>query len=245
MKSSVVKQDPARALAFAEAELAAEHAAIDDLEGQRAAALLTDACDLAEVKLLEGRLNERRQTASLLADRIAALEVRARQCRAEQLRQERQAAINKVIAPALADMDDLGQKTEQALLQFIELYGRFFERRNAIIATWPAGVQRPPFAGLHFAALGRLFDRPYPTPEHVTQALGYFAKDIANGVAVETARYLSAVRNVALDIEDEAQHDRAHSRRVRHHQPAAARIDSGSGGTGTGCGCCGRHDDTG
>jgi hypothetical protein len=203
MKLPMLKRDTKAKLEATIAEQSAAQAKLAAWQAERRATL-TDAEDLGVVHKLDAQIDAVRRTIATCTDRIAALEAQLRRERADQLEKDRLAAINSTIVPALAELDALGRDAEAALRRFIEIYTRFFEKRNDIASNWPASLPRPQYSTLHFAALARLFDRTYASPAHVTQALGYFAKDIAAQVAAETERFLEAVRESRIAaIEDD------------------------------------------
>jgi hypothetical protein len=198
----LLKRDTKAKLDATIAEQSAAEAKLATWRAERAATLTSD--DIGVVHKLDAQIEAVRRTIATCADRIAALESQHRRERADQLEKDRLAAIDNMIVPALAELEALGRDAERALLQFIKSYTQFFERRNAITSNWPAAVPRPPYAALHFAALARLFDRSYSTPDHVAQSLGYFAKSIAQEITAETERFLDAVRESRIaDIEND------------------------------------------
>jgi hypothetical protein len=196
--TDVLRRDPIAALETAKAALAAEQSAIVELERQRPE-LLPDA-DLEEVKKLDRRIVDRQAAATVLAERIAALETRAQQYRADQREQQRRKAVDDVLAPAVAELVKDAAELEAALLTAVDKYRAIFDRRAGIVRQMPLGVPRPPYNNLALGYLSRsLFEhfQNWNGASFVSR-LSSRAKQVRTSVEREAEEFLTACRTVPL-----------------------------------------------
>jgi hypothetical protein len=135
---------PAGARDRARSELAAVKASIAELEGQRKPLLVAED-GIARVRELDRKIAEHRDTAVVLADRIRALGGEVRRTELARLEQERAAAIDNVIAPAMAKIAALAADMELAVTAMSEKFAALSRARDDLFNQWPAAAPRSPY----------------------------------------------------------------------------------------------------
>jgi hypothetical protein len=191
---AIFERSPAAKIATTRTLLMSSAARIATLERNRGAALVGD--NIETVRDIDRELDEQRRASATYRDRIAALEAaQRRQDHAERVRQHHE-AIDKIVAPAIAEYVQHGAELQKAFLHFLDLWEQVPEKRSAVHLGWPAAASRPPFSDLHIDNRTNPFD-------HVTN-VRYSAKQIAERIATNGAHFIEDCHKVAIpDPEDD------------------------------------------
>jgi chromosome segregation ATPase len=147
------KTDPAVARDKARAELATAEIRLEQLAGQRAAALAGAEASIPDIRKLDQEAEEARATGALLHERIRKLNAAVRKDELERLERARDAAVAKVIEPQLLAIKKLGVDLEQAVSMLSESYSALIAATESLNATWPSAVPRPAFWSGAFSLL--------------------------------------------------------------------------------------------
>jgi hypothetical protein len=147
LMSKVVKtfrSGPRGARARAREELAVARAAIAELEGQRPALLVAED-SIARVREVDRKIAEHRDNEAALQDRIKALGGAVRKAERARLESERETAIADVVQPRLLRIAELAGVLETAVAAMSAAFAELEAERNALFASWPDSVPRPPY----------------------------------------------------------------------------------------------------
>jgi hypothetical protein len=132
----------AASLQKAIAERDSAEAKLAELHTKRAAVLLD--AELTEVEAIDRQIEAAHRTASVLADKILALDAR--------LHAEERAAQEKAYAADVAAIERLlplreaaAVEAEAAMKALSSAARKFRDVNNSIVAQWPASVQRPSY----------------------------------------------------------------------------------------------------
>ena len=186
---TVSKRDPAPKLKTTRELLAANEAKIVTLEAERPTVLVGDSIEA--VRDIDRQLGELRNASAAYRDRIAALEEEERrQDHALRVR-EQQEAIDKIVAPAVAEYVAHGAELQKAFLHFLDLFEGLEAKRSAVHAVWPAAVPRPN-SDLWVSHRGDPFNG------HHISNIRHSAKKIAEQIAANGASFLAACRQVKI-----------------------------------------------
>jgi hypothetical protein len=184
-----MKETLAKRIKTARELLTANEARIATLQIERPAVLVGDSIDA--VRDIDRQLAELRNASTAYRDRIAALEAEERRQDHAQRVREQQAAIDKIVVPAVAEYVQHGASLQKAFLHFLDLFEGIEAKRAAVHAIWPAAAPRPN-ADLDVTHRGN------PFQGHHISNIRYSAKEIAEKIAQNGASFLAACRNVKI-----------------------------------------------
>jgi hypothetical protein len=218
MPMNMFRRDAAAGLRKAEASLATTVAKIDELEQQRRTALL-ESDEVAAVHAIDLQIAGQRAAAATHADRVQVLKAALKEQQAEQLEQQRQAALTEV-QKRLDGQVELAREVEAAVKQLGDRWEKLLQWRQAILGAWPDGLPRPLASdfenvgplrrelGHALHAAGRpAWDRQcsIPPPVPVPGVQGLEAKGLAGAVAAAGAAFIARIRSQRIDsgVDDE------------------------------------------
>jgi hypothetical protein len=200
---SVLKRDPASKLKTARTLLAGAEARIASLKRERDTALV-ESEDIETLRRLDREIEEQGRAIVTIHDRITALTAEQRRLEHRQRERERDEAVDKIIAPAVAEYVQHGAELQKAFLHLLDLYEQLEGKRTAVYAVWPAAAPRPN-ADLWVS------HRTNPFNGHVSN-IRHPAKEIAERVAQNAASFLADCRKVKIpepQADDEYQENAA------------------------------------
>ena len=188
--ATILKRDPAAKLKTARQLLAAAEARRAAVQRDRGAALV-ESDDIETLRRQDREIEELGRAIVTYRDRVFALEAeQRRQDHAERVRQHHE-AIDKIVAPAIADYVRHGAELQKAFLHFLDLWEQVPEKRRGFHAAWPAAALRPPFSDLHVDY------RTNPFKDHITN-VRYSAKQIAERIATNGTNFIGDCHKVVI-----------------------------------------------
>ena len=190
--ATILKRDPAAKLKTARELLAAAETRRAAVQRDRGAALV-ESDDIETLRRQDREIEELGRAIITYQDRVIALEAeQRRQDHAERVRQHHE-AIDKIVAPAVADYVRHGAELQKAFLHFLDLWEQVPEKRSAFHAAWPAAARRPQVADLYIE------HRTNPFNNHISN-IRYSAKEIAERITKNGANFLAACHEVVIPM---------------------------------------------
>jgi hypothetical protein len=193
---AIFKRDPTPKLKTARELLAAAETRLAAVQRDRGAALV-ESDDIETLRRQDREIGELGRAIFTYQDRIAALEAEQRRQDHARRVQEQQEAIDKIVAPAVAEYVQHGQELQKAFLHFLDLYEQLENKRTAVYVVWPAAAPRPTYSDLSVS------HRTDPFNSHVSN-IRYSAKEIAERIAANGASFIANCRKVEIPMPEPA-----------------------------------------
>lgn len=182
--------------------LSAGEARLRNLEQARGTAL-TDGDSIEEALGLDREIAQQRTTNETYRERIKALEGVQQRVDIEQRERERTEAIDKVVVPAVAEIETLAKQFQARLLDMIGLYEQIHQKRADLMSNWPEAAPKVKFSSLYLSYLGPdLFGHTRSSPrgsgEAFVQTVRYHGNQIAEAAAREAATFIEDARRTKI-----------------------------------------------